>query len=340
MKFFENQSLKAFNTFGLDVKTRWFTEVSNAAELQEVLRNDRFKNVKKMVLGGGSNVLFGEDFDGLMIHNNFRGIEILSEDEKQVTIKSGAGEVWHEFVLFTIAHNFPGLENLSLIPGFVGAAPIQNIGAYGVEIKKTFKELTAIDLIDESMRVFTNADCRFGYRDSVFKREAKNRYIIVDVTFCLDKNASLNTSYGAINEQLKNMNVTDPTIRDVSDAVIFIRRSKLPDPKDIGNAGSFFKNPEIPSTQFEKLKSKHSDIIGFPTHDNHIKVAAGWLIEHAGWKGKRVGNVGMHAKQALVLVNYGNATGHELVEHAKRVKESVKEKFGVEIEMEVNIVDD
>jgi UDP-N-acetylmuramate dehydrogenase len=293
-----------------------------------------------MILGGGSNVLFKNDFDGLIIHNTIGGIDILREDENEALVRSGAGVVWHDFVKFTIANKFPGIENLSLIPGCVGAAPIQNIGAYGVEIKKTFHELTVVSIEDGSVRTIRAAECRFGYRDSIFKHEAKNKFVITDVTFRFDKQATLNTTYGAINDQLKVMSVEHPTIRDVSEAVIAIRRSKLPDPNEIGNAGSFFKNPEIPTGQFDELKNKYSDIVGYPASPGHTKVAAGWLIEKAGWKGKRIGNVGMHAKQALVLVNYGNATGEELVTHALNVQRSVKEIFGVEVEMEVNIIED
>jgi UDP-N-acetylmuramate dehydrogenase len=338
MKIVENQSLKIYNTFGLDIKSKWFTEVFSTDELKTLLTDSRFRNTPIMILGGGSNVLFKKDFDGLIIHNNIDGIEILREDYDHALVRSGAGVVWNDFVQYTISKNFPGLENLSLIPGFVGAAPIQNIGAYGVEIKKTFHELTAISIADGSTHRFDSVKCRFGYRDSIFKREAKNKFVITDVTFRLDKNAKLNTTYGAINEQLRIMHVENPAIRDVSDAVIAIRQSKLPDPKQIGNAGSFFKNPEIPAEQFSELKNKHADIVGYPASPGQTKVAAGWLIEKAGWKGKRIGNVGMHEKQALVLVNYGNATGEELVAHALRVQQSVREIFGVEIEMEVNIV--
>lgn len=339
MKITENQSLKSFNTFGLDVSCRWFAEAGNVEELLNVISEPRFKDVRTMVLGGGSNVLFKNNFDGLIIHNNILGIDIIHEDEQFAMVKSGAGVVWNDLVQFAIQKNFPGLENLSLIPGNVGAAPIQNIGAYGVEIKKTFSELTAVTLNDGSIRTFSSEECRFGYRDSIFKQEAKNKYVIVDVTFKLDKKEVLNTTYGAINDQLKVMNVMNPTILDVSEAVIAIRRSKLPDPKQIGNAGSFFKNPEIAQRQYDELKNNFPDIVGYPTTPGKIKVAAGWLIEKAGWKGNRIGNVGMHEKQALVLVNYGSATGEELIAHARKVQESVRGKFGVVIEMEVNVIE-
>ncbi len=338
MKVFENYPLKALNTFGLDIKTRWFTEVSDIGDLQEILRDPRFVSMPRMIMGGGSNVLFTGDFNGLIVLNRIRFIEKISENENEAFIKAGGGLNWHSFVLYAIENNYPGIENLSLIPGCVGAAPIQNIGAYGVEIKKTFSELEAISLADGSNRIFKAEECRFGYRDSIFKHEAKNKYAIVSVTFRFNKIEKPNTSYGAIEEELKKNNILQPTIRDVSNAVIHIRQSKLPDPNVIGNAGSFFKNPEIPSEQFTELKNKYPAIVGYPGLKNKTKVAAGWLIEACGWKGKRIGNTGMHEKQSLVLVNYGKATGEELIAHAKRVQLSVKEKFGIELEMEVNIV--
>jgi UDP-N-acetylmuramate dehydrogenase len=338
MQVRENYSLKSLNTFGLNINCRWFAEITHPDELTSLISDRKFSGVRKMILGGGSNVLFSGDFDGLIIHNNIGSIEIIEEDGGMVMLKSGAGVVWNDFVQFAIAHNFPGLENLSLIPGSVGAAPIQNIGAYGVEIKNTFHQLTAINLESGKKETFTLEQCRFGYRDSIFKNEAKNKYAITDVTFRLNKSEPVNTSYGAINEQLAKMNISSPTIRDVSEAVIAIRQSKLPDPKKIGNAGSFFKNPEIPLQQFEDLKSQYPELSGYPSANNMIKIAAGWLIEKAGWKGRRMGNVGMHEKQALVLVNYGGATGAELIEHAHKVQSDVLDKFGVKIEMEVNLV--
>ena len=338
MNISENYSLKSLNTFGLDVKARWFTEINDLESLQNLLTDKRFTNTRKFILGGGSNILFTDDFDGLVIRNKIEFVTKLSEDEQIVLLKAGAGMNWHSFVLHTIDLNYPGLENLSLIPGCIGAAPIQNIGAYGMELKNTFYELNAVSLDDGSQRIFSAAECRFGYRDSIFKQEAKNRYAIVHVTFRFDKRASLNTSYGAIEDHLKLMNVQNPSIRDVSNAVIAIRKNKLPDPAVIGNAGSFFKNPEISTEHFNQLKNTFSDIAGHPTSNGKIKVAAGWLIEKCGWKGKRIENTGMHEKQALVLVNYGNASGKELIEHAKRVQKSVFELFEIVLEMEVNIV--
>ena len=338
MEVLENYSLKSLNTFGLDVKARWFTEITDIEDLQTLLSDLRFQSVPKMILGGGSNILFKGDYNGLIIRNRIEFVKKISEDEQQVFISVGAGLNWHSFVLYTIEQNFPGLENLSLIPGCVGAAPIQNIGAYGVEVKNTFHELSAVDLEDGSLRTFNAKECRFDYRDSIFKQEARNRYAIVSVTFRFNKKVPLNTSYGAIEDQLKIMNISHPTIRDISNAVIAIRKSKLPDPEIIGNAGSFFKNPEIPEKLFNKLKENFPNIVGHPSHVGMIKLAAGWLIEQCGWKGKRIANTGMHERQALVLVNYGDATGKELVTHAECVRNSVLEKFGIELEMEVNII--
>ncbi|MBL0063440.1 MAG: UDP-N-acetylmuramate dehydrogenase [Bacteroidetes bacterium] len=338
MKIQEKVSLRPYNTFGLEVNAARFVEVSSLAELRELILDPALKSLPKFILGGGSNILFTQDFNGLIIRNRIRGIEITNESEEYARVKAGAGEVWHSFVLWTLDHNLAGLENLSLIPGSVGAAPIQNIGAYGVEIKDTFYELEAMSLEDGSLTTFSREECKFGYRDSIFKREAKNKFVIVSVTFQLSKKPALNTSYGAIEQELKAMNVQNAGIREISQAVINIRSSKLPDPAKIGNAGSFFKNPEVEISIFEKLKSEYPDLVGYKTGNNKMKLAAGWLIEQCGWKGKVSGHVGMHKQQALVLVNYGGATGSELIQHARTVQSSVREKFGVELEMEVNIL--
>lgn len=334
----ENFSLKSLNTFGLDVKCRFYARIESVIDLQSVLADTRFASVRKMVLGGGSNVLFTRDYDGLIIHNFITGIKKVKEDDQFAWIEAGGGVVWHEFVLHTVNLGLGGLENLSLIPGFVGAAPIQNIGAYGVEIKDTFDSLRAFNMESGKEETFDLATCQFGYRDSIFKQEAKGKYLITSVTFRLTKNPKINTSYGAIEEQLKSVGITSPTIKDVSNAVIAIRQSKLPDPKVIGNAGSFFKNPEVPAELFAKLQADYPTIVGYKTKNDLVKLAAGWLIEQAGWKGKQIGNTGMHSKQALVLVNHGHATGSELIDHAKRVQQSVQEKFGVWLEMEVNLI--
>lgn len=282
--------------------------------------------------------MLSKDFPGLVLQNNIKGIENIDESAEHAFIKVGAGEVWHKFVRHVIKCGLGGVENLSLIPGFVGASPIQNIGAYGVELKDVFHELEAVDLQGGNVKVFSHEECRFGYRDSIFKQEAKNKYVITSVTFRLDKIHKLNTTYGAIEEELKSMGISKPTINDVSNAVINIRRSKLPDPAEFGNAGSFFKNPEIPLEDYNVLKKAYPDLVAYKTGENKMKLAAGWLIEQCGWKGKIVGNVGMHRKQALVLVNYGNAGGEELISHARKVQKSIEDKFGVLLEMEVNII--
>lgn len=334
----ENASLKGYNSFGLEVQAEQLVVVTNKEEAQQVLRDGRFRNKKKLILGGGSNILFTSDFHGLVLLNRISGITLLKEDAEHVHVRAGAGENWHEFVLYTVGKGWGGLENLSLIPGTVGAAPIQNIGAYGVELKDSVEELEAIDLVDGQSRYFSAAECAFGYRDSIFKGSQKGRYLIVNVTFRLSRHPSINTRYGAIEEELRKMGVSQPGIQEVSEAVIRIRRSKLPDPAIIGNAGSFFKNPEVPTEQFDALKSRHPDLPGYPAGTGRTKLAAGYLIEHCGWKGKVIGHVGMHEKQALVLVNHGGANGNELLEHARRVRKSVLEEFGVELEMEVNVI--
>lgn len=331
-------SLKNLNTFGINVKARFFTEVHSVTELQQVIENEKHKGLKILVLGGGSNILFTKDFDGLIILNRILGIQVSNETEENILISAGSGENWHQFVLHTLQLNAGGLENLSLIPGCLGAAPIQNIGAYGVEIKDTFHSLEAVSVTNGTVRTFTKQECEFGYRDSIFKRNEKGKYIITGVTFQLSKTPVLHMSYGAITQELEKQHIANPTIKDISNAVIAIRQSKLPDPREIGNAGSFFKNPEVENKIVAALKINYPDLVAYPVSAHSSKLAAGWLIENCGWKGKRVGNVGMHEKQALVLVNYGNATGEELIAHARRVQESVKEKFGVLLEMEVNIV--
>ncbi len=334
----ENFSLKKFNTFGVDVSCRYFAEIGSEQDIQNLIADDKYNRQQKFVLGGGSNILFTKNFDGIVLHDRFEGIGVVSVDEDYAFVKAGAGEAWHELVLYCLGKNFGGVENLSLIPGFVGAAPIQNIGAYGEELKNVFHSLTAIDLSTGEPKVFSADECRFGYRDSIFKREAKNKYIITDVTLRLNKKPVINTTYGAIEKELEHMNVTSPTIGDVSNAVIKIRSSKLPDPKVIGNCGSFFKNPTIPIEKYDRLQHVFPDLVAYPAQGNAMKLSAGWMIEKCGWKGKRNGNVGMHKDQALVLVNYGGATGRELLQHAAEVQKSVKESFGIIMEAEVNVL--
>ena len=338
MNIQRNFSLLHLNTLGIDVKAAYYLQINNLAELQTLLSDKEFKSSPKLILGGGSNILLTKDFQGLVIRNCIKGMEIINEDSDSAIIKVGAGEIWHDFVTKVIDMGLAGVENLSLIPGCVGASPIQNIGAYGVELKDVFYELQALNLSDGSIRTFSHSDCKFGYRDSIFKNEARNQYIITSVSFKLNKKPKINTRYGAIEEELKSMEITSPGIKDVSQAVINIRRSKLPDPKVIGNAGSFFKNPEVPLEEYERIKKDYPEMSAYKTGENKMKLAAGWLIEQSGWKGKKEGRVGMHEKQALVLVNYGGASGEELISHARKVQASVKEKFGVELEMEVNIL--
>ena len=335
----ENISLKPYNTFGVDVKSKYFAEVRSLEELIETLKFSNSKKLPLLFLGGGSNILLTKDFEGIVIHLNLKGIheEIINENEVLVTAK--AGENWHQFVMFCLDKNYGGLENLSLIPGNVGTSPIQNIGAYGTEIKDIFENCKVLNLEKLQIETFNLEQCKFGYRDSIFKKEGKGKYVILEVTFRLTrKNHKIDVEYGAIQSELEKMGITNPTIQDVSKAVISIRQSKLPDPKVIGNAGSFFKNPTIPISQFKALKQKFENIPGYPNGD-FVKVPAGWLIEQAGWKGKQIGNVASNQLQALVIINAtGTATGKEIFDFSTMIIDSVKEKFGIELEREVNII--
>ena len=338
MKAKENYPLQQLNTFHLDVSARYFAEANSADEVVDLISDKNLSSLPILILGGGSNILFTKNFEGIVIKNNVKGIEKIKEDADFIWIKSGSGEIWNDLVMYCVENNYGGIENLSLIPGTVGAAPMQNIGAYGVELKEVFDELEAIHLLSGEVKKFNLTDCRFGYRDSVFKRELKNRFMIANVTLKLRKHPVFNTSYGAIETELKATGVTEPSVRAISEAVCNIRRSKLPDPAFIGNAGSFFKNPEVSVEQYDSLKKIFPELVAYKTFNDKMKLAAGWMIEQCGWKGKVSGNVGMHTQQALVLVNYGDATGKELFDHAKKVQLSVKEKFGVDLEMEVNII--
>ena len=333
----ENISLRPFNTFHIDARARWFATFSKTNELQEVLAAKPLPRSKTLVLGGGSNILLTQDFEGIVIKNEIKGIEIVKEDDEFVYLKSGAGENWHQFVLHCINNDWAGVENLSLIPGNVGASPMQNIGAYGVEIKDVFHELKAFHLEEKCNYTFTLKDCEFGYRESVFKKKYKDQFVILNVVLKLRKTPLFNVSYGAIREELEKHNVKDLSLRAVSDAVIRIRSSKLPDPARIGNAGSFFKNPTVSKEEFERLHQQFEKIVGYTNVDGSVKLAAGWLIEQCGWKGFRRGDAGCHEHQALVLVNYGNATGKEIYTLSEEIHQSVKEKFGVQLEREVNI---
>ncbi|MCW3093246.1 MAG: murB [Ferruginibacter sp.] len=331
----ENFSLKKYNTFGIDAAARYFSTFSTLEELNELLDVNQ---PSTFILGGGSNILLTKNIDGLVLKNDILGIEKLKEDDEHVYVKAGAGVNWHELVLHCISNNWGGMENLSLIPGNTGASPMQNIGAYGVEIKDIFFELEAFHLEEKKLVSFNLKDCEFGYRESVFKRKFRNKFVILNVSFRLSKHPVFNTSYGAIEKELEAMGVTELSIRAISQAVVNIRRSKLPDPAVIGNAGSFFKNPEIGSKQFEVLKNDFQNIVGYELPGGNIKLAAGWLIEQCGWKGFRKGDVGCHEKQALVLVNYGNATGGDIYSLSTEIINSVHDKFGVLLEREVNII--
>ncbi|MEI7803332.1 MAG: UDP-N-acetylmuramate dehydrogenase [Bacteroidota bacterium] len=338
MNIQENISLLPFNTFHIDVAAKYFAEIKSENDFSELLSDEKFRSNEKLILGGGSNILFTKNFDGIVVKNSFTGISIVKEDDNYVWVKAAAGEVWHQFVLWCIEKNLAGLENLSLIPGQVGAAPMQNIGAYGVEIKDLFDELEAIEIATAEKVNFKNAECEFGYRESVFKNKFKNQFLISSVTFRLSKKPKFNVNYGDIKMTLDEMRVNELTIKAVSDAVIKIRSSKLPDPNVLGNAGSFFKNPVISQTEFEIFISKNPIAPNYPQKDGTVKIPAGWLIEQCGWKGKIVGHTGSHKTQALVLVNYGGATGNEVFQLALDIQKSVHDKFGITIQPEVNLV--
>lgn len=339
MQIQQNFSLRSYNTFGIDVAAAHFSSFASLEELAELTTFCEEKShLPQLVLGGGSNVLFTQDFGGIVLKNDLKGIELVKEDVTHYYVRSAGGENWHRFVLFCLENNYAGVENLSLIPGHVGASPIQNIGAYGVEIKDVFHELEAWNLLEQKLITFTAADCKFDYRDSVFKTKYKGQFVITSVTFRLLKQPVYHTSYGAIQQELEAMAVTDVSIRDIANAVIKIRKSKLPDPEVIGNAGSFFKNPTIPASRFENLKATYPTLPGYPAKDDTVKIAAGWLIEQCGWKGFRRGDAGCHEKQALVLVNYGNASGIDIYTLSTEIMHSVETKFGILLEREVNII--
>lgn len=335
----ENFSLKNYNSFGLDVKARYFAEVTSVQELKELIKSPIFKSQKHLVLGGGSNVLFTQDFDGLLIKISIKNISIVKETSEYAYLKAMAGDVWHEVVLYSLEKGLGGLENLSLIPGQIGAAPMQNIGAYGIELKSVFESLEALEIATGEIKTFTKETCGFGYRESVFKNILKGKFIILSVLLKLRKTQEeVHVEYGAIQQVLTEKGIKKPNAKAVSEAVIEIRQSKLPNPKVLGNAGSFFKNPVLEKTQFEALLKAQPNMPNYDLGNGTFKVPAGWLIEQCGWKGKVVGNVGAHKNQALVLVNYGSASGKELLHLAEKIQESVFEKFGVKISPEVNII--
>jgi len=333
----ENVSLKNFNTFGVEAGARYFVEINHEDDLVELFMDPQWKQQQLLVLGGGSNMLLINDFDGLVIHMNIRGFEHRI-NHNDVFVEAGAGEVWNDLVNFCVAREYAGMENLSLIPGSVGASPIQNIGAYGVELQDVFHSCKAFEIATGTFKTFTKADCGFGYRESVFKSQLKGQYVIVSVKFHLSLIPNFNLRYGAIEQELANRGITTPTIKDVSQVVSHIRVSKLPDPSTIGNAGSFFKNPVITLSEFEPIKAKFADVVNYPAGDGHVKLAAGWLIEQCGWKGKTVGHTGTWKNQALVLVNHGGASGEEVYNFSSQIIDSVYTKFGVALQREVNII--
>ena len=335
MTILENISLKNYNTFGIDVKAKRFVSIHSIVELQKLLSKEK----DLFLLSGGSNMLLTHDIEKLVVHIDIKGISIENENENSVEITVNAGENWHEFVLWCVENNYGGIENLSLIPGKVGTCPIQNIGAYGIEIKDTITKVSVVEIETGKIKNFTNEECKFGYRDSIFKNDQKDKFIIVTVSFRLSKkNHVFHTSYGAIEAELTTQKIGSQMLKNISEAVISIRKSKLPDPRELGNSGSFFKNPLISSTHFEKLQLEFPTIPNFKISETVVKIPAGWLIEQAGFKGKRFGNCGVHQKQALVLVNYGNATGVEILNLAKKIQKTILEKFQIELEIEVNII--
>ncbi len=332
MQIEQQVSLKQYNTFGIDVLAQQFSRFHSVDDLSELP-----SDTSLLVLGGGSNLLFTKNVEGLVLKNDIKGIDIVEENDNDVVIRAGAGENWHKLVMHTVQHGYGGMENLSLIPGNCGASPMQNIGAYGVEIKDIFHSLEAYHIFDRSLVRFELKDCDFGYRESVFKNKFKGKFIITSVSYKLNKKPIVNTSYGAISQELEKMGIKDPGIRDVSNAIINIRSSKLPDPGKIGNAGSFFKNPMVSMEEYENIKSSYPSAPAYPSGDK-VKLAAGWLIEQCGWKGYRKGDAGCYEKQALVLVNYGSANGAEIYDLSEEILQSVKNKFGVTLEREVNIL--
>ena len=338
MNIIENYPLLKLNTFGVDVKAKYFTSINTINELIELTKTNVFKDLELLILGGGSNILFTKDFDGLVILNNIKGKEIIDQNQQSIFLKIGAGENWHQLVMYCVDNGWGGIENLSLIPGNTGTAPMQNIGAYGVEIKETFIELEALEISSGKIVKFNNSDCEFGYRESVFKNKMKNQYIILNITLELKKNPVLNINYGDVKAILESQNIKNPGIKEVSNAIISIRQSKLPDPKKIGNSGSFFKNPIVSLNQLELIKKKYPNVVNYEINENEFKIAAGWLIERAGWKGKKFNNYGIHEKQALVLVNYGLANGMEIFELSEKIILDIKDKFGITLEREVNII--
>ena len=335
--FINNVSLKNYNTFGINAKAKYFVEFESIMELEKIISSDTFNNNKNFILGGGSNLLFTQDYDGLIIHNKIAGICILEDNKTNVIVEVGGGVNWHEFVMWSVNQKLSGIENLALIPGTVGASPMQNIGAYGMEVKDSISKVHAFEIASKELKTFSNKECNFGYRNSIFKEILRNKFIITKVEFKLSKIAINKTNYGAIEEELKNLNL-QPSPKNIAEAVIGIRSRKLPNPAEIGNSGSFFKNPIIKTSNFRKLKNKFPEMVGYKISEEETKIAAGWLIDNAGLKGYRKGDAGVHKNQALVLVNYGNASGQEIINLSKMIQETILKKYGIQIEPEVNIL--
>ncbi|WP_153787915.1 UDP-N-acetylmuramate dehydrogenase [Pseudomonas sp. EMN2] len=329
-------SLKPYNTFGIDVRARYFTQAHDDDEARQALAEAAARQVPVLVIGGGSNLLLTRDIDALVLHMASRGRRLLSDDGERVVVEAEAGEPWHPFVQWTLAQGLSGLENLSLIPGTVGAAPMQNVGAYGVEIKDVFVGLTALDRDTGELRDFTLQECAFGYRDSLFKRNP-GRWLILRVRFALDRTLRAHLDYGPVRQRLTEQGVGQPTAQAISDAICSIRQEKLPDPAELGNAGSFFKNPVVSAALAEQIRSAYPTVVAYPQADGRVKLAAGWLIEQAGWKGHRDGDAGVHRLQSLVLVNYGQASGAQLHALAQKIQADILERFGVALEMEPNL---
>jgi len=338
MEFKQNVSLKPFNTFGIDITSRYFAEINVEDDYQKLLSSPLLKENRLLIIGEGSNILFSNDFEGLVVKINTKGIEILAEDADEVTIKAQAGENWNDFVKFCISKKYAGIENLSMIPGNVGGSPVQNIGAYGVEVKDAIQEVEVLEIETGKKTIFSNAECKFGYRNSIFKNELKNKFIITSVTFKLSKKGCFSVSYGSIAKELRAMCLRKVTLESVGEAVCNLRTQKLPDPKDLGNGGSFFKNPIVSSEKYGKLKSLFPNIIAYEVPGIGYKLAAGWMIEQCQWKGKRLGNVGVYDKQALIIVNYGEAKGTEVLEFAEKIRESVQQKFDIKLDFEINVI--
>lgn len=338
MKVIKNISLKNNNTFGVDVKSKYFVEVYSEEELKQVLNSVEYSKLKKLILGSGSNILFTKDFDGIIIKNSIPGIKILSENDKSVIVEAGAGVIWDDLVQYCVNKNYGGIENLSYIPGTVGAAPIQNIGAYGQELEETFYELNGVFIADGASQIYNNSDCNFSYRNSIFKNELKDNFVVTSVNLKLRKNPNVNLNYFPVKEEVEKRNIKHPTIKDIREIVIDIRKNKLPDPNEIGNAGSFFKNPVITKESFYLLEKEYPDLKYFIVNESSVKIPAAWLIEKCGWKGEKIGNVGTHEKQPLVIVNYGNASGKEVYSMAMNIKDEVKKRFDITLENEVNVL--